>query len=257
MNTNLDQKNYSLNFGEIFNEAWNLFTKTIGMGILAVIIYLIASGLIGLVIESLTGFNAVTQGFAEDIQGISNPESMLYKLQEFYTENLNLILVSRLTTELILLLAFPLAAGFILVCREMDQKGYAGISTLFSTFKPEYWGRLMVLAVVYFVVSKIATMFFILPGIYVWTAACIACPFVLFKNMNGVEAFTSSIKMVNKKWFDVFKLLFVASLIGVSGYLLCGIGRIATYPFVLVMVYMLYKNMVGFDEDEISEIGKE
>ena len=248
--------NDSLHFNSVFNESWNLFTKTLGFGVLAVVLYLIASGMVGFMIESITGFNMISQEFSEDIQGMSNPNTLFYKMQDFYMNNLNIIMVSRLLTEFILLLTFPLAAGFIMVCREFDQYGYSAIKTLFIGFKPEYWGRIMVLALVYFILSKIALTLFILPGIYLWVAACIACPFVLFKGMRGIEALKASLHTVNQNWFSVFKLLLAASLIGISGYLLCGIGRIFTYPFVLVMVYMLYKNMVGFEEDEITEIGK-
>lgn len=155
-----------------------------------------------------------------------------------------------------MLLAFPLAGGFMLVCREMDREGVANIGTLFLGFKSEYWGRLMTLAVIYFFVSNVATALFLIPGIYIWVAAVIACPLVMFNKMNGLEAFTTSIKMVNKKWFTVFQILLVASLIGLAGYLLCFVGRVVSYPFVLVTVYTLYKYIVGFQEDEISEIGE-
>lgn len=253
---NTHAKNDSLNFNSVFNQSWSLFTKSLGMGILAIVIYLIASGMVGFMIESITGFNSITQEFMEDIQGMNDPNTLIYKMQDFYMNNLSLIVISRLLTEFILILTFPLAAGFIMVCREIDQRGYSEVKTLFIGFKPEYWGRLMVLAIVYFILSKIAIMLFILPGVYLWVAACIACPFVLFKGMSGMEALKASIHTVNQKWFSVFKILVVASLIGISGYLLCGVGRVATYPFVLVTIYMLYKNMVGFDDDEITEIGK-
>ena len=103
--------------------------------------------------------------------------------------------------------------------------------------------------------SKIATAFFLFPGIYIWVAAVIACPIVMFTNASGIQAFTTSMKLVNKNWFTVFQILFVASLIGFAGYLLCFVGRIVTYPLVLVTVYMLYKLIVGFDENQIEEIG--
>ncbi len=251
----IQNKNYSISYGKVFNESWNLFTKLIGVGALAVVIYSFSSFLVNFLLERITGFNNVTNEFMMDIQGIQDPNVLLYELQDFYMGNLNSILITRLGTEFIMLLAFPLAGGFMLVCREMDKNGAFNMGTLFEGFKPQYWGRLMVLAIIYFFVSKIATAFFILPGVYIWVAAVIACPIVMFTNANGVQAFSTSIKLINKNWFTVFQILFVASLIGVAGYLLCFVGRIVSYPLVLVTVYMLYKHIVGFEDDVIEEIG--
>ncbi len=251
----IQNKNYSIKYSVVFNESWNLFTKLIGVGALAVILYSFASFLVSFLLESITGFRNVTNEFMMEIQGMQDPNALLYELQDFYMMNLNSILITRLGTEFLMLLAFPLAGGFMLVCRETDKNGAFNMGTLFEGFKPQYWSRLMVLAIIYFFVSKIATAFLILPGIYIWVAAVIACPIVMFTNASGVQAFTTSIKLVNKNWFTVFQILFVASLIGVAGYLLCFIGRIVTYPLVLVTVYMLYKHIVGFNDDKIDEIG--
>ena len=251
----IQNKNYSIKYSVVFNESWNLFTKLIGLGALAVILYSFASFLVSFLLESITGFRNVTNEFMMEIQGMQDPNALLYELQDFYMMNLNSILITRLGTEFLMLLAFPLAGGFMLVCRETDKNGAFNMGTLFEGFKPQYWSRLMVLAIIYFFVSKIATAFLILPGIYIWVAAVIACPIVMFTNASGVQAFTTSIKLVNKNWFTVFQILFVASLIGVAGYLLCFIGRIVTYPLVLVTVYMLYKHIVGFNDDKIDEIG--
>ncbi len=251
----IQNKTYSISYGKVFNESWNLFTKLIGVGALAVMIFSLSSFLVNFLLERITGFNNVTNEFMMDIQGIQDPNVLLYELQDFYMANLNSILVTRLGTEFIMLLAFPLAGGFMLVCREMDKNGAFNMGTLFEGFKPQYWGRLMVLAIIYFFVSKIATAFFILPGIYIWVAAVIACPMVMFTNANGIQAFSTSIKLINKNWFTVFQILFVASLIGVAGYLLCFVGRVVSYPLVLVTVYMLYKHIVGFEDDAIEEIG--
>lgn len=245
-----------LNFSTVFNESWGLFTKTLGLGILAVLIYSIFSGLVGFMVESITGLNVLSQQLVDEISGVRDINYLKEKLQDFYINNSTSFIGSKLITGFIMLLSFPLAAGFILVCREYDLKGYVSVATLFQGFKSEYWGRLMVLALVYFVVSNIAMLLFVLPGIYIWVAACLACPFVLFQNMSGVEAFKASISTVNKNWFLVFQLLFVASLIGVLGYLLCFVGRMVTYPFVLVSIYMMYKHLIGFGSDEIEKIGE-
>jgi len=253
----ISNKSYALNYSNVFNESWNLFSKVIGVGILAVAIYGFSSGAISMVIETITGFGALSNEFVAEIKGLQNPNDVFYELKEFYTENLGAIITTSVLSEIIMLLAFPLAGGFMLVCRETDKTGVVNIGTLFNGFKPQYWTRLMVVAILYFFISKIAFALFFFPGIYVWVAAVLACPLVMFTNLSGLESIKASFKLVNKNWVTVFRILFVASLIGLAGYLLCFIGRIVSYPFVLVTVYMLYKHIVGFQEDEISQIGEE
>ncbi|MFA5620293.1 MAG: hypothetical protein WDA08_08320 [Weeksellaceae bacterium] len=252
---NLLDRNYSLDFNKVINESWNLFTKVIGIGALAVLIYGFSSILLNQVTSTMTGLNLKNQVLLEDIQGSDDMQVIISKTQDFYSENLVSISSNAGLVQLILILAFPLAGGFMLVCREMETKGMANISTLFAGFKPQYWSRLMALGLIYFFISKIALLFFILPGIYIWAAACIACPLVMFHQMSGWEAFKTSISLVNKNWFSVFKLLFVASLFGLMGYLACGIGRVFTYPLVLVTIYIMYKHIIGFPNDQIEEIG--
>lgn len=253
----INQQNKPITFGTVFNESWNLFSKVVGIGALAVGIYGVASFLITQVLGSITGLNYAQKEFQESIMGVNDPNIILMEAQDFYMNNLNPFITTSLLSSLIMILAFPLAGGFMLVCREADKNGVANLATLFEGFKGQYWGRLIVLGLSYFVLSKIALMLFVIPGIYVWVAAVLACPFVMFSNLNGIDALKTSFKLVNKSWFTVFQILFVASLIGFLGYFLCVVGRLASYPFVLVTVYMLYKHMVGFDNSDIQNIGQE
>src|SRR5690606_10120883 len=142
----IKERNYTISYNRVFGESWNLYTKLIGVGALAVIIYSIFSFLVSFLLESITGFRNVTNEFMMDIQGMQDTNALLYEFQDFYMENLNSLLITRLGTEFIMLLAFPLAGGFMLVCREMDKNGAFNMGTLFEGFKPHYWGRLMVLA---------------------------------------------------------------------------------------------------------------
>lgn len=246
-----------ISFDKVFNESWNLYTKLLGIGALAVLIYVIFSTVISFFIESLTGFGQLSNDFLAEIQGMNDPNALMHEIKEFYLDNFGLMMLTSGLTNLIMLLAFPLAGGFMLVCREMDKTNSVNIGTLFEGFKPTYWGRLMVVGLVYFFISKIAFGLLFIPGIYVWVGAVLACPFVMFTEKSGWESFRSSFQLVNKNWFAVFKILLVASLIGIGGYLLFCIGRILTYPFVLVSIYMVYKNMVGFSNDELSQIGEQ
>lgn len=249
-------KNYQISFSEVFNESWNLYVRMLGIGIVAVLLYSIGTYFVSTMLEGATGIAALSSELREDINGVQDFEYLIEKMQDFYEDNGILYFVIQVLAQFVLLLAFPLAGGFMLAAREMDQNGYTSVGTLFQGFQSKYWGRLMVLAIAYFILSKIALLFFIIPGVYVWVAAVLGCPIVMFTDKSGIDALKTSFQLVNKNWFTVFQILFVASLIGVLGYLLCCVGRIATYPMVLTTVYMLYKHIVGFETDELEQIGQ-
>lgn len=241
------------NFHNVIKEAYELYPRIIGTGALTVMLYAMVSGIVNLMIEQITGFNLLSVAFMEDLQQTKKPELMVEKTIDFYRNNMNVTLLTRFSTEIIMLLSFPLAGGFMLACRELEEKGMTNLSTVFKAFKSYYWTRLIVLAVLYFILSKIGLMLFLIPGIYIWAAAVLACPFVMFTDSNGIQALQKSVRVVNKKWLTVFNILLFSSVIGLSGYLLCGIGRVFTYPFVLTAIYIMYKKLVGFGAIDGSE----
>lgn len=253
----IQDKSYSLNVSDILSQSWDLYKRVIGIGALAVLIYVFAAWAISYTINIVTGMSAISAGLLEQMQGMGDMERMAESMQDFYLNNWVITLGSQFLSELVMVLFFPLAGGFMLVCREAEQSGYVSAGSLFKGFNTKYWSRLIVLALIYFVLSKVAAVFFIIPAIWLWAAAAIACPIVMFTDEGSWDSFVTSIKLVNKNWFNVFLILLVASLFGLLGYLLFCIGRIFTYPYVLVTIYILYKNIVGFKDDEIDEIGLE
>ena len=59
--------------------------------------------------------------------------------------------------------------------------------------------------------------------------------------------------MGNKKWFITFGITLIAGLIAqMVGMLLCGIGVFVTYSFTMIPLYFIYKEVIGFDENEIE-----
>ncbi len=67
-----------------------------------------------------------------------------------------------------------------------------------------------------------------------------------------------SFNLGNKKWLISFGLIIVASLVAsFVGFLLCGIGSLVTAAFVYHPTYFIYKEVIGFeDDDEINTIGE-
>ncbi len=68
-----------------------------------------------------------------------------------------------------------------------------------------------------------------------------------------------SFKLGHKKWLLAFGLIIVSSLLSqIVGMLLCFVGVLITAPFVYHPVYLIYKNVIGFEnEDEINILVEE
>ena len=75
--------------------------------------------------------------------------------------------------------------------------------------------------------------------------------------IDEIKIVKASFKLGNKKWLLTFGLLFVSGLLAeIVGLLMCGIGILFTVAFVYHPTYLIYKDVIGFDEEHvIDEIG--
>jgi hypothetical protein len=61
-----------------------------------------------------------------------------------------------------------------------------------------------------------------------------------------------SFELGNKKWFIAFGLTLVAGILAQTiGFLMCFVGIFATASFVGLPLYVIYKQVIGFDNPEI------
>ena len=86
----------------------------------------------------------------------------------------------------------------------------------------------------------------------------IAIIFAFNPDLSVKELITVCFNIGTKKWGITFLLTIVCSLLAqFAGLLLCGIGVIFTASFVYLPVYFIYKEVIGFheDDDAIAQIG--
>lgn len=87
---------------------------------------------------------------------------------------------------------------------------------------------------------EIPTMYLLLliPLIYLAVAWAYAPLFVIFRNLNPLEALEASRKMVTRKWLIVGGFFIILGVIILSGILFFGIGILYTLPISACMLYM-------------------
>lgn len=64
--------------------------------------------------------------------------------------------------------------------------------------------------------------------------------------MGELDIVKLSFKLGNKKWFIAFITMFVAGIIGMLGIIACGIGVLFTMSIVYLPAFLIYKEVVGF-----------
>lgn len=82
-----------------------------------------------------------------------------------------------------------------------------------------------------------------IPMIFFAVASSLSVPILLFQTDSVMEAFTSSVKIVTRKWFHfaaVYIIVYVLSFLGVFA---CGIGLLLTMQFFPIVIYAIYEDI--------------
>jgi len=234
-----------LDFGKILEQSINLFKEIWLKGFLMILIimvcgfalsvFLIFIGLIPNPYE-VTGFENV---------GVFN----FYARSAF--DNLP-------QTILLTPIIFGMLAGFYRTCKQVDLKESLD-EDMFYFFKGEHLRKVLFLGLIYALIASTAQALFLLPYIYVFIPLSFFS--IIFANnpeLSEGEIVKLSFSLGTKKWFITFGLMFITGIMGMLGALACGIGMLFTISIVYLPVYFIYRDVVGYEDDnEIKQIGLE
>ena len=126
-------------------------------------------------------------------------------------------------------------------------------------FKKGYAGKLFLISLATTGISLVALLLCVFPAFYVAIPLqFVGVVFAFNLKLSLNEIITASFNIGTKKWGIAFALIIVSSLLAqMAGLILCGIGILFTASFVHLPVCFIYKEVVGFyEEDEtIARIG--
>ncbi|TXG36551.1 hypothetical protein [Seonamhaeicola maritimus] len=242
----------TLDFGNIFTDSIELFKKTWLQGfllqlftfiVMLPLIIVLYAPLIGVVIAQQEGGYANNDAFESFIAGMSL----------FY-------IVFVLAGILVLgTISIALNAGFYKIMRKLDNDEQTSTSDFFYFIKGKYLSKIFVLMLASFGIAVLATLLCYLPIFYVMVPLSLfAIVFAFNPDLTVGEIVKVSFKLGNKKWLLIFGLLIVSGLLAeIVGLLLCGIGLLFTAAFPYHPIYLIYKEVIGFDETTaIEQIGE-
>lgn len=235
----------SLDFSTIFSDSIELFKKTWIQGFLLVIFSLLVMlpliiimyiPLFGIMIAQAESGNPDPEAFNAFFAGLS----IFYFL---------FFIIGMLVLGTI---SLALKAAFFRIIKKLDFDEEVQTSDFFYFLKGKYLGKLFVLMLASFFISVIATLLCVLPLIYVIVPMSFFVMFFAFNpDMSVNDIIKASFALGNKKWLLAFGLIIVSSILAqIIGTLLCFIGVFFTAAFVYHPVYLIYKNVVGFDNEK-------
>ena len=153
-------------------------------------------------------------------------------------------LVGSTVTQLVLMMiVYPFFAGVFM----LGLKRSAGLPVRFEDQFTFYRELMPIVAVgaLQSLVTFLGFMLLILPGIYLTFALCLAVPLKAERNLPITDCLLMSVRLVNRKFFEVAVLTLASGALALLG-VLSLIGWIWTIPWTLMILAIIYRQLAGF-----------
>ncbi|UYW02358.1 olfactory receptor [Flavobacterium agricola] len=240
--TDLDRlisQGYSLDFSQTFDEILAYFKKTF---LLNGLVILITTLLLVIIVFFGLGAGELFKSFSDpaEVEALMLDKTFLI----YYT----------LSIVFIVLLLAPLSAGFIQLNRDLDTADEVGIASVFKHYQSKYFLKIVGFTVVVQVISSALTFIPFVGTLASYVIAwftVLGIPLIIFANLSAFDAIVYSIKIVAKNPFNILLILIVSILVSLVGFIGLCIGIFFTLPILYSAYYVLYKNIVGFEEEEL------
>lgn len=247
---------YQLKVGEVLSEAWSKTKGAKTKILLGLLLYCAVYAVISFVAQTLVtalGFGVVAG------MGTADNSAAMGMLGAAAAGGIIIVL-------LVTAAGAPLFTGI-----QMMGLRRAADAPFSPTTVVEFFGKIVPLALAsIFVIVTVYIGFFmlILPGIFLAVATSLTCLLIADKKIGVWKAYTSSIRAVSKKWFPIFAVYFVisvinfavmlpvvfgvmsgSSMLGFLGFLVM-FGYLWTIPFSLIAFGTVYRNIFGYEPKE-------
>ena len=243
----------ALDFGTVFNQSIELFKKVWVQGLLLQIFALVI--MLPFIIAFYVPFIGALM--EQSRSGYVDPDSLNSAM--FGGGSPMYILLFYVVIFVLSAIAALLYAGFYRIVKNMDHGETPNTSVFFYFFKGKYFGKGFLLMILASLISGVATMLCVLPVFYVMVPIMFFIPIFAYNpDLSIGDIVSVGFSLGNKKWLLTFGLVIVSAiLIYILTIVTCGIGGLFLAAFIYLPIYIIYKEVIGFGEqDEIDEIGK-
>jgi len=243
----INKNGYALDFGDVFNHAFENYKKIALYGGLIIFVFF--------VLLSLLAFGILIAIFgAPAVVDFLKPENL-------QPENISIttLLIIAGASALTSCLLSPFPAGLIKMayCAERDEEFH--VSTMFEFYKAPYFKELFVATFLVSLTSSIistiinyaeipALGFVVTVTVSLFTILMI--PLIIFGKLKAVEAIQTSILIVSKQPLVLLGLIIIGSIATLVGFIGCCIGIFFTLPFIYSLYYAIYSEIIGFETED-------
>ncbi|WP_025663348.1 hypothetical protein [Aquimarina megaterium] len=241
----------AIDFGDIFNKSIELFKKVWLQGfvhlLITILVMLPLFFVMYIPIIALAGIS----GFENSYESYGDYG---YPGEELSVGLMFLFIVLVLIMSMIAsALQFGITAHFYRVCKQVDL-GLPETSSYFMFLKGKYLGKVFTLAIAIFGIAILAALLCYLPILYVMVPLqLLGAIFAFNPEYSASDLIKASFKLGNKVWGVCFGLILVASILSqLVGMILCFVGVFFTASFVYLPIYFIYKDALGFEDDEFE-----
>jgi hypothetical protein len=240
----IEKNGYQIDFGNVFNHAFENYKKiALYAGLVLIIFAILFVIFTSVSLVSVLGVTEMTKELT--------PEK--FKIENLSESNLLALGIFSVSISCIL---SPFFAAFLRMADHGDRDEEFLVSYLFSYYKMPYLKEIIVstllISLISFAQATLMTYlkFEILGTIITYFISFITIltiPLIIFGNLEAIDAIKHSIQIVFKQPIVLLGLIVVA-IIGVFvGFMGCCIGVIFTIPFLYSMNYAIYNAIVGID----------
>ena len=136
----------------------------------------------------------------------------------------------------------PLNVGLFKIYRKIDLKEAVSINDLFAGYLGFDFFKFFGFYLFWIIIFTYANALLVLGLVWIFVTL-FSIPLMFFQNVNTFEGISLTVKGLRKNFGTVIIGVFVAMLFSFSGFLLCGVGFLFTFPFWNAMIYSLYQNI--------------
>lgn len=253
---------YHLDIGEVISQTFENYKK---IALLSGGIILVLTIIFFVAILGIGGIFGLAMSFTDF-------------LTEFDVANIGPIalLVNMGISVIAYALLAPISAGLIQIAHNAETNRDFDFSTAFVHYKTSHFKNLFLAAfLINFVSSGIGTLlqitnlYFLDPillvvvpiissviSIVIIILSLLTIPFIIFGNLDAMNALKASITTASKHFWIILVLLIIFFICAMLGILALCIGIFFTLPIYFSAQYIIYRNAIPMEEkDELDEIG--
>lgn len=227
-----------LDFGSIFSNSFELFKKVWVQGFITLILTFLCM----LPFYILIYIPLIAAG-------ITDPE-MLQQDQMPTSVAIGMVFIMPIFLIGVMTISLALMAAFLRICKLKDLNE-PGNDDYFYYVKNGRFRKLFSLALIYFGITLLGILTCGLGLIYAIVPLSLIPAFLAYnEELSAMEIVKASFSLGNKNWLVIFGLIIIMGIIAELGFFLCCVGVFFTAMLSKVPMYFIYKDGVGFSNEE-------